>query len=164
MISDNVLNYEVVLASGRIVNANKTKNPDLWIALRGGGNNFGVVTRFDMRTFPQKPFWCGVTYYFGPSFPGQIDSLVEELQKPETPETEDTHFMISTGYAAQMGGTLCMNQVYYTGPQTQTEQPPAVLVPFTDIQPKIDQLSSVAVRDLKEAAGDQAAAAMAQQR
>lgn len=39
-ICDNVVNYEVVLASGEIVNANAHKNTDLWGALRGGGNNF----------------------------------------------------------------------------------------------------------------------------
>ncbi|KAL3492131.1 hypothetical protein BJX62DRAFT_250876 [Aspergillus germanicus] len=49
---DQVVNYEVVLSDGRIVNAKKDENPDLFIALKGGGNNFGIVTRFDMATFP----------------------------------------------------------------------------------------------------------------
>jgi hypothetical protein len=39
-----------VLASSEIVNANETSNPDLFRALKGGGNNFGVVTRIDFRT------------------------------------------------------------------------------------------------------------------
>ena len=38
---DNVLNYEVVLADGSIVNANATSNTDLFWALKGGGNQFG---------------------------------------------------------------------------------------------------------------------------
>ncbi|GAB1214093.1 hypothetical protein ATERTT37_003252 [Aspergillus terreus] len=41
---DNIINYEVVLASGRIVNANIESNTDLFKALKGGGNNFGIVT------------------------------------------------------------------------------------------------------------------------
>jgi hypothetical protein len=40
----------VVLASSEIVNANETSNPDLFRALKGGGNNFGVVTRIDFET------------------------------------------------------------------------------------------------------------------
>ena len=48
---DNVLNYEVVLADGSIVNVNSSSNSDLYRALRGGGNNFGVVTRFDLETY-----------------------------------------------------------------------------------------------------------------
>jgi hypothetical protein len=37
----SVLNYEVVLSNARIVNANATSNPDLFWALKGGGNQFG---------------------------------------------------------------------------------------------------------------------------
>ena len=34
-------------------NANATSHPDLYRALKGGANNFGVVTRFDLATFVQ---------------------------------------------------------------------------------------------------------------
>lgn len=62
---DNVVNYEVnaqfnldtiglvltrdqvVLANGSMVNANSTFNPDLWWALKGGGNNFGTDSSFE---------------------------------------------------------------------------------------------------------------------
>ncbi|RAH80341.1 FAD-binding domain-containing protein [Aspergillus japonicus CBS 114.51] len=79
LISDNVFNYEIVLASGAIVQANATDNPSLWKALRGGGTNFGIVTRFNLPTFPQDPFWAGVTYYSPASFPAQIEALGQEL-------------------------------------------------------------------------------------
>lgn len=49
---DSIRNFEVVLADGRIVNANSNENSDLWRALKGGGNNFGIVTRFDMEALP----------------------------------------------------------------------------------------------------------------
>ncbi|KAL3958510.1 hypothetical protein ACCO45_006672 [Purpureocillium lilacinum] len=45
---DNVVNMEVVLANGAIVNANATSHPDLFRALKGGQGNFGIVTRFDL--------------------------------------------------------------------------------------------------------------------
>ncbi|KAF5618076.1 6-hydroxy-D-nicotine oxidase [Fusarium tjaetaba] len=50
---DKVVNYEVVLANGTLINADKKENSDLFLALKGGGNNFGVVTRFDVEAFPQ---------------------------------------------------------------------------------------------------------------
>lgn len=56
---DNVVNFEIVLASGAIVNANATARPDLWRALKGGSNNFGIVTRFDLQTFSQGGLWGG---------------------------------------------------------------------------------------------------------
>lgn len=50
-VCDNIVNYEIVLSSGEIISANEGENPDLLIALRGGGNNFGIITRVDIRTF-----------------------------------------------------------------------------------------------------------------
>jgi FAD/FMN-containing dehydrogenase len=48
---DSVLAMEVVDASGNILNVSDQENPDLFWALRGGGNgSFGVVTKFNFRT------------------------------------------------------------------------------------------------------------------
>ncbi|KAH6642672.1 hypothetical protein C7974DRAFT_420933 [Boeremia exigua] len=57
---DNVANFEVVLATGEVVNANASSHPDLWIALKGGSGNFCIVTRFDMFTFPAHDLLYGV--------------------------------------------------------------------------------------------------------
>jgi FAD/FMN-containing dehydrogenase len=51
---DSVVNYEVVLTNGSVINANKTANSDLWRALKGGGSNFGVVTRYDLEAIPTR--------------------------------------------------------------------------------------------------------------
>ncbi|KAK6071578.1 FAD binding domain-containing protein [Seiridium cupressi] len=56
---DNVQNFGVVLATGEIVNANATTNSDLWRALKGGSNNFGVVTSFTLPVFEQGNIWGG---------------------------------------------------------------------------------------------------------
>ncbi len=48
---DSVMSMEVIDASGNILNVSGTENPDLFWALRGGGNgSFGVVTKFNFRT------------------------------------------------------------------------------------------------------------------
>lgn len=57
-------NFEVVTAGGEVLNANATHNADLWWALKGGSNNFGIVTRFDMNTFPLPDgVWSGTLSY-----------------------------------------------------------------------------------------------------
>ncbi|KAK6580611.1 hypothetical protein PZA11_006847 [Diplocarpon coronariae] len=60
---DNVNSYEVVFADGSIRDVTYSTHPDLYLALRGGGNNFGIVTRFDLVTFPQGDLWAGSTTY-----------------------------------------------------------------------------------------------------
>ncbi|KAK8066073.1 hypothetical protein PG997_012820 [Apiospora hydei] len=57
---DNVVNYEIVLANGDLVNANANENADLWKALKGGSSNFGIVTRFDMRAFAAGDLYGGL--------------------------------------------------------------------------------------------------------
>jgi hypothetical protein len=49
-----------VLASGDIVNANAKENSDLYRALKGCSNNLGIVTRFDLRSFPLTKLWGGL--------------------------------------------------------------------------------------------------------
>jgi FAD binding domain/Berberine and berberine like len=46
---DNVLAAEVVTADGKIIQTDADQHPDLFWAIRGGGGNFGVVTRFRYR-------------------------------------------------------------------------------------------------------------------
>ncbi|RDW85983.1 hypothetical protein BP5796_04308 [Coleophoma crateriformis] len=49
---DNVLSYDVVLGNGTQVVANKTSNPDLFWALKGGAGNFGIVTKYTIKALP----------------------------------------------------------------------------------------------------------------
>src|SRR5246500_2365153 len=56
---DNLLEAEVVLASGESVTANATENPDLFWAIRGGGGNFGVVTSFIFQGCPVAEVFAG---------------------------------------------------------------------------------------------------------
>ncbi|AVL97731.1 FAD-binding oxidoreductase [Microbacterium paraoxydans] len=44
---DQLVGAQVVTASGDVVEVSATQHPDLFWALRGGGGNFGIVTRFD---------------------------------------------------------------------------------------------------------------------
>ncbi|PGH06621.1 hypothetical protein GX51_02248 [Blastomyces parvus] len=60
---DNIVNYHVVMADAQLQNVNQTSHPDLYLALRGGGNNFGIVVRFDLDTYPQGEMWSTIRSY-----------------------------------------------------------------------------------------------------
>lgn len=60
---DHVVEAEVVLADGSVVTADADRHPDLFWALRGGGGNFGVVTRFTLRLRPAVPVYRRVGVY-----------------------------------------------------------------------------------------------------
>src|SRR5580658_392177 len=61
---DQFAELEVVLASGEVVTASPAHNQDLFWALRCGGGNFGIVTRFTFNTFDFGPMMrIGVSLY-----------------------------------------------------------------------------------------------------
>lgn len=49
---DNLVSVQMVTADGKIRTVNAEEHPDLFWAVRGGGGNFGVVTRFEFQLHP----------------------------------------------------------------------------------------------------------------
>ncbi len=62
---DNLLEVELVTAAGKIITVNAEQHPDLFWAVRGGGGNFGVVTRFSYRLHELGPVFAGSVIYDG---------------------------------------------------------------------------------------------------
>jgi hypothetical protein len=61
--ADSLLRAEVVTADGRVVTASARRHPDLYWALRGGGGNFGIATRLEIRLHPAAELYGGTAYY-----------------------------------------------------------------------------------------------------
>jgi FAD/FMN-containing dehydrogenase len=60
---DNLLEAEMVLASGERVRVSADEHPDLYWAIRGGGGNFGVVTSFTFRLHEVGTVIGGPTFW-----------------------------------------------------------------------------------------------------
>ncbi|KAL2797152.1 hypothetical protein BJX66DRAFT_298295 [Aspergillus keveii] len=115
-----VSNYEVVLADLSIVQANAQENSDLFWALKGGGANFGIVTRMDMDTISNQ-LWSEARIYA----PTAYNDLVEALMTyHESIETDDQATLIWHA----TGDAILLVYVYCSPAET-----PAVFAPFLDV-------------------------------
>ncbi|KAL4910391.1 hypothetical protein BDW74DRAFT_165444 [Aspergillus multicolor] len=77
---DNVLSYDVVLGNGTRVVASRSQHPDLFWALKGGGgNNFGIVTKFVLKTHavPQGKVSGTIQSFNESAVPGFLGAVVE---------------------------------------------------------------------------------------
>ena len=141
---------EVVLADGRIVYTSATQYPDLFKALKGGSNNFGIVTKFDLQTFAQAEFLGGFIYNFADTVPQQLDAFANFMD----PAKFDPRASViqSFNYQAAIGLTVVANGLTYTSPVPN----PPILEPFRNMQPQL--VNSMRISTLSAFAGEVAAA------
>lgn len=130
-ICDLVENFEVVLATGDIVNANKNENSDLWKALRGGGNNFGIVTAITLQTFEQGPFWGGQTFH---SIDQRQNIFREHAELASAhPYDPYAHFINTIIFLNITQSWFISNSLQYTKSDPPVAVPPEVFKPFVAI-------------------------------
>ncbi len=55
LAADNLVSAEMVTADAQRLHVSQSDHPDLFWAIRGGGGNFGVVTRFEFQLHPVGP-------------------------------------------------------------------------------------------------------------
>ncbi|KAG2144148.1 FAD dependent oxidoreductase [Suillus bovinus] len=60
---DNVVSFELVMPNGTVANITSSSSPDLFYGLRGGFNNFGIVTTVTLKTYTQSQVWGGRISY-----------------------------------------------------------------------------------------------------
>jgi hypothetical protein len=114
---DNVLSYELVAASGKILNVSGTSHPDLYWALRGGGNNFGLVTQFNVAAFPREPtMWGGMRTYTAAQFPALIKAYYNLGANAK--QDGKAHHILSFGYGGPQLGQLAQVELEYADPIT----------------------------------------------
>ena len=63
LAANSVLAIELVTADGRVVRTDKSNDPELFWALRGGGGNFGVVTAIEFQLYEEKEIYAGNFFF-----------------------------------------------------------------------------------------------------
>jgi|SRR5690242_1400966 len=74
---DNVASFELVTASGLAINVSPRSYSDLYWALRGGGNNFGIFTNFKLNTFTLGQMWGGQRIYLENTFSEVLSAIYD---------------------------------------------------------------------------------------
>lgn len=110
-VCSNVVEYQVVLADGSVITASATKHPDLWRALKGGSNNFGIVTSFTANAIPSTKVWSGFLYML----PSQASKVLEAFHEYLGRNVSDGQGKTYDQYAA--GPIACFTYLSKSGIQ-----------------------------------------------
>ncbi|RYP11349.1 hypothetical protein DL765_007812 [Monosporascus sp. GIB2] len=129
MAADSITNYEVVLADSRIINANANENSELFLSLKGGGLNFGIVTRFDIQTYPVIHAQYAVNVYDAADYHNIFEATKEVQRRMESDNKVDTFLAISPS-------TISIGMLYADTPA----KPPTVFEPFLQLESQVDTL------------------------
>ncbi|KAI0123552.1 FAD binding domain protein [Xylariales sp. AK1849] len=146
---DTVLNFEIVLASGDIVDANSTYNPDLFRALKGGGNNFGIVTRIDFKTVETVPLRAGHLFQSSE----YAEEILEAFVGIASADTYDVHASIVTSFTFNVttGAWSVVSVPIYTLSETE----PDIYKKLFSI-PNITALTTVSIENISTLAAEAA--------
>ncbi|KAK8093527.1 hypothetical protein PG997_000212 [Apiospora hydei] len=121
----------VVTASGVVVNASPTQFPDLYWALRGGGNNFGIVVSFNMMTrpLPNDLLFGGTRVFAEANFPQVAKAYIDmSLNSAQDPKAGGWVVWLSVG-----GQRLALTELWYAAPLAAGADAP-LLSAFYDIE------------------------------
>lgn len=118
LVIDNLISVKMVLADGRIVNASRTENSDLFWAVRGAGQDFGVATEFVLRAHRQdSPVFGGVIYF-------PVDKLADVRfanSFDQRASGDEAMFFGFTTRPLALASTSIFTLLFFNGPQAAAE-------------------------------------------
>lgn len=119
-----------------------SKYSDLFWALRGGGNNFGIVTKFNLATYPQGDLWAGAeTFIYTKETGTLIDDAFYHLAI-NSPSDPFAQVIVAYAYAQPQDTFIIASDLQYGKPTPY----PAILKNFTSIPNSV--ASTLRVTDL----------------
>jgi FAD/FMN-containing dehydrogenase len=81
---DNLVSARVVIASGKLVEASKTQNPDLFWALKGAGHNYGILTSLEVNVYDVQSNWTVYSLVFASDKLEELFDLINKFEEPSS--------------------------------------------------------------------------------
>ena len=129
---DSLTGAELVTADGRMLQVDAETHPDLFWAIRGGGGNFGVATRFTYRLHPVANVTGGILVL--PATAESIASFVEAAAAAPAEVSTIANVMPAPPLpfvpAERHGKLIILAMLLHAGPRTDAER---ALAPFRSI-------------------------------
>ncbi|KAF7946730.1 hypothetical protein EAE96_009715 [Botrytis aclada] len=110
--ANNVINFELVTANGTILQVNDATYPDLFWALKGGSNNFGVVTRYDLKTYESGLVFGGSVQWGANATQQYLDAYTAYIAPGGGIDDANGNLMPDFSYSP-MTGTESSGTVYF---------------------------------------------------
>jgi FAD/FMN-containing dehydrogenase len=103
-----------VTAAGYIVKVTAKSDPELYWALRGGGNNFGIVTAFTFEALPlpNGEMWGGTKTFLEPSFDDVSEAFSDLIEN----SPEDPNAGAWVAWLQNSGMKLAATELWYAKP------------------------------------------------
>lgn len=118
-----------MLANGTVCEANAQQNADLYWALKGGAFNFGIVTRFDLKTFSVPYMWGGSALYDASALDPLVNAYASYAVASGGSSDPAAHSDPTIMYNATTGEISAYSIYMYRG----DDPAPAALKNFTEI-------------------------------
>jgi hypothetical protein len=147
LVIDNLVECTTVLANGDTVKSSKTSHPDLFWALRGAGQNFGVTTEFVLQAYDQGDVWAGMLM-FPPLTPDVVDIVVNatnDLFQADENGLTKVAGRAGGGIAIMkpppaQGATMLVVAIFFFGTESEGR---SLFKPYFDIGPVVDTMAMV---------------------
>lgn len=113
---DNLLEVEIILADASITTASETENSDLFWAIRGAGQDFGVITKFIFKAHPQEnDVFAGIIYLN----PDKMPALVKFANDFDS--SNDGNQGLFFGFTSSGKTITILAILFYNGPRDEAE-------------------------------------------
>ncbi|KAL5476868.1 hypothetical protein ACEPAI_3054 [Sanghuangporus weigelae] len=110
---DTIVAHELVLPTGEQMHVSNTSYPDLFFGLKGGLNNFGIVTEITYEAHPQTLVYGGLTTY---STDNETIALVNSAASNFSLKIIDPKAQMIVNYASVNGEFVAQTLIFYDGP------------------------------------------------